>query len=296
MSKINIDQIHADSLVGLMVDQMVKDFGPRKCIRVYPVPRGGVPVAYMLREAYPAQVHITQDLLNCDAIVDDIIDSGATKKHYAERYNLPFYALITKTKADKNWYVFPWERVPGKDHTIEENITRLLQYVGEDPKRGGLVETPSRVVKAWDEWCSGYQIKPEDIFKTFEDGSQHYNEMIIVKGLPFYSHCEHHLAPFFGEVSIGYIPDGKILGLSKFGRLVDCFAKRLQVQERLTTQIGTSIEEHLNPIGVAVQVKARHLCMESRGLSKQGHHTQTTYLGGAMRDHATRMEFLEGLR
>lgn len=173
-------------------------------------------------------------------------------------------------------------------------FTELFKYIGEDPERGGLQETPERMAKAWAEWTSGYELKPGDILKTFEDGADGVDEMVLVKDIPFYSHCEHHLAPFFGTVTIGYIPQGKIVGLSKLSRLTDIFARRLQVQERLTNQIADAITEHLNPRGVGVIIKARHMCMESRGVCQQGHHTVTSALRGAMRDQAaTRAEFIE---
>ena len=134
---------------------------------------------------------------------------------------------------------------------------------------------------------------PKSILKVFEDGAEKHDQMVTVKDIPFYSHCEHHLAPFFGTVTISYIPNGKIVGLSKLSRLADMFARRLQVQERLTDQIADALMEHLGPIGVGVMIKARHMCMESRGTRQQGHHTITTALRGVMKtEHQTRSEFL----
>jgi GTP cyclohydrolase I len=173
-------------------------------------------------------------------------------------------------------------------------FTELFKYIGEDPERGGLLETPDRMAKAWAEWTSGYGTKPEDVLKTFEDGAEGVDEMVLVKDIPFYSHCEHHLAPFFGTATIGYIPQARIVGLSKLSRLTDIFARRLQVQERLTNQIADAIELHLQARGVGVIIKARHMCMESRGVCQQGHHTVTSALRGVMRDQpATRSEFIE---
>lgn len=176
---------------------------------------------------------------------------------------------------------------------IDPNIVRqLLTEVGEDPAREGLHETPDRVARAWEEWTSGYRADPASIFKSFADGSENYDEMIYVGDIPFYSHCEHHLAPFFGTASIGYIPDGRVVGLSKLPRLVDVFARRLQVQERMTRQIAEAIDEHLKPLGVAVVVRARHLCMESRGICKPGTHTVTSAVLGVFRERdAVRQEF-----
>lgn len=160
--------------------------------------------------------------------------------------------------------------------------------------REGLQETPQRVAKAWQAWLSGYGKDPSAILKVFEDGAEGVDEMVLVKDIPFYSHCEHHLAPFFGTATVAYIPKGKIVGLSKISRLVDMFARRLQVQERMTTQIADAIDKHLQPTGCAVLVKARHMCMESRGICQQGHHTVTSALRGVMRDDAlARAEFLK---
>lgn len=172
-------------------------------------------------------------------------------------------------------------------------IEQLLEFVGEDPTREGLKDTPKRVLKAWREWTSGYGADVSTLFKCFEDGSEGYDEMIIEKDLPFYSHCEHHLAPFFGTATIAYIPKKKVIGLSKLARVLDVFAKRLQVQERLTVQVAECLVENLDCLGVGVMIKARHLCMESRGISKQGHHTITTALRGVFfEEDRVRNEFL----
>lgn len=178
--------------------------------------------------------------------------------------------------------------------SIKEAIDILLYAIGEDSNRSGLLDTPERVSKAWLEWTSGYQADIESIFTSFEDGAEHYDQMVTVCDIPFYSHCEHHLASFFGTVTISYIPNGRIVGLSKFSRLVEAYSKRLQVQERMTNQIADAINEHLKPLGVGVQVKARHLCMESRGIKQQGSHTVTTALKGLMlTDGTVRAEFLQ---
>jgi GTP cyclohydrolase I len=175
----------------------------------------------------------------------------------------------------------------------EAIVRELLRCIGEDPDREGLKETPKRYLKAWKEWTSGYNVDPATVLKSFEDGGESYDEMVMVKGIPFYSHCEHHLAPFFGSVTVAYIPNRRIVGLSKLGRVVEIYARRLQVQERMTTQIADALWTHLKPRGVGVVVKARHLCMESRGLSKQGHETVTSALRGEfMEDPKVREEFL----
>lgn len=180
-----------------------------------------------------------------------------------------------------------------KVKSVETAIEFLLDGIGEDPQRGGLLETPKRVTKAWAEWTSGYAMKAADVLKVFEDGAEDCDEMVIVKDIPFYSHCEHHMAPFFGTATIAYIPNGKIVGLSKLSRLLDMYAKRLQVQERLTNQVADDLMKHLDAKGAGVIVRARHMCMESRGVCKQGHHTLTSALRGVMKeDPAARQEFI----
>ena len=170
---------------------------------------------------------------------------------------------------------------------------RLLSSLGEDPDRPGLVETPHRVSKAWKHWTSGYGQDPVELLKAFEDGAEQYNELIVVRGIPVYSHCEHHLAPFFGKATVGYLPNGKIVGLSKLTRLVDCFAKRLQVQERMTIQIANALMEVLEPKAVGVVIKCRHLCMESRGIRTPGEETITSAMLGELQPNlALRTEFL----
>ena len=164
----------------------------------------------------------------------------------------------------------------------EQDWRRLLVSLGENPDRTGLADTPARVAKAWKHWTSGYDQDPAELLKTFDDGAEEYNELIVVRGIPVYSHCEHHLAPFFGTATIGYVPNGRIVGLSKFTRLVDCFAKRLQVQERLTRQVADTIMDHLQPIAVGVVVRCRHLCMESRGIRAIGEETITSAMLGEL--------------
>lgn len=175
----------------------------------------------------------------------------------------------------------------------EQDWRRFLESIGENADRPGLQETPARVSKAWKHWTSGYQQNPAEVLKVFEDGAEQYSELILVRNIPVYSHCEHHLAPFFGTATVGYLPKGKIVGLSKLTRLVDCFAKRLQVQERLTIQVADALMTHLEPVAVGVLVKCRHLCMESRGIRTPGEETVTSALLGDLRTNlALRTEFL----
>lgn len=179
------------------------------------------------------------------------------------------------------------------DEFSEHDWRRLLTSLGEDPDRSGLRETPGRIVKAWKHWTSGYGQDPAEILKVFSDGAEQYNELIVVRGIPVYSHCEHHLAPFFGLATVGYVPNGSIVGLSKLTRLVDCFAKRLQVQERLTIQVANALMEHLEPTAVGVIVRCRHMCMESRGIRTPGEETITSaMLGDLQTNLGMRTEFL----
>ncbi|MEY2625393.1 MAG: GTP cyclohydrolase I FolE [Gammaproteobacteria bacterium] len=185
----------------------------------------------------------------------------------------------------------PPKPVPSKKEI--EIVRSLLAYIGEDPDREGLLETPARFLKAWEEYTRGYRERPEDILKSFEDGAQSVDEMVIVRDIPVYSLCEHHLAPFFGKAYVGYVPDKRILGLSKISRLVEIFGRRLQVQERLTNQIADALDTHLQPLGVAVVIECRHMCMESRGVRHTGTATVTSALRGSIKTNAdTRREFL----
>jgi len=180
---------------------------------------------------------------------------------------------------------------------IETAVQIILRAIGEDITREGLHKTPERVMRAWKFWTSGYGKDPSEVLTVFEDGGERYDEMILVKDIWFYSHCEHHLAPFFGRAHIAYIPDGKIVGLSKLPRLLEIYARRLQVQERLTQQVANALMEHLEPRGVAVKIQARHLCMESRGIQKPGCETITTKLTGVFRtDAKARNEFLSEVK
>jgi GTP cyclohydrolase I len=179
------------------------------------------------------------------------------------------------------------------DTQAAELVAALLHSVIGEPRRPGLLETPARVVKAWAEKTSGYSVDIPALLKVFEDGAEGCDEMVMVKDIPIYSQCEHHLESIFGTATIAYIPDGKIVGLSKLSRLADAFARRLQVQERLTNQIADALFDNLNPKGVGVIVKARHMCMEARGLCQQGHHTVTSALRGVMKtQQETRNEFM----
>lgn len=174
---------------------------------------------------------------------------------------------------------------------LKKHYEAILSLIGEDPAREGLVKTPERVAKAMQFLTQGYEQSPEDILRgaMFREG---YKQMVIVRDIDFYSMCEHHMLPFFGKVHIGYIPNGYITGLSKLPRVVDVFARRLQVQERLTTEIKECIQNTLNPLGVIVVVEAEHMCMQMRGVEKQHSLTTTSDFTGAFKEAKTREEFM----
>lgn len=171
-----------------------------------------------------------------------------------------------------------------------ENIIRqILMGIGEDPDRDGLLETPKRVVKSWTELFSGYTKNVEDVFKVFEADGQ--DEMVVLRDSEIFSNCEHHMQPFFGKVHIAYIPNGKVIGISKLARLADIYAHRLQIQERLTKQITDALMKYLKPKGAACVVEAQHLCMKMRGVNKQNSVMLTSSLTGCFKQPEVRSEF-----
>jgi GTP cyclohydrolase I len=167
----------------------------------------------------------------------------------------------------------------------EAAVRTLLQWAGDDPDREGLLATPARVTRAFEEWFSGYSDDPREYLKrTFEETGG-YDDVVVLRDIRFESHCEHHLAPIIGRVHIGYLPRNRVVGISKLARLVDVYARRLQTQEHLTSQIATAIEEILMPRGVAVMLEAEHMCMSLRGVEKPGSSTITTQFAGSFRDN-----------
>jgi GTP cyclohydrolase I len=246
--------------------------------KYYGVPRGGAYLSAMLNPVDSPE--------EADIIIDDLIDSGATKERYS-KYGKPFIGLFdktTETNLKRVWLEFPWEQ---KEEPIEDNVVRILQYLGEDVKREGLKETPKRYIKFLKEFTT-----PKDFrFTTFD--AEGCDNMIIQKNIPFYSLCEHHIAPFFGTADVAYIPNQKIVGLSKLARCVDLYANKLQNQERITKQVAERLMSELDPKGVAVHLKAQHLCMCMRGVKKHDTWTSTSALLGAFKDdHKARAEFL----
>ena len=180
---------------------------------------------------------------------------------------------------------------PALEHPTQQEaeaaVRTLIRWAGDDPSREGLLDTPKRVAKAYRELFSGYDMAPEDVLsKTFSEVAG-YKDMVIVRDIPFHSHCEHHMVPFQGMAHIAYIPDQGVLGLSKMARLVDLYARRLQTQETMTAQIAHSLDESLRPKGVAVMIEAEHMCMAMRGIGKQGSKTLTTTFTGLFETSAT---------
>jgi GTP cyclohydrolase I (EC 3.5.4.16) len=175
---------------------------------------------------------------------------------------------------------------------IQRSTTKILEAIGENPEREGLLKTPSRVAKAYAEILAGYRMNPEELINNALF-SVDYDEMVIVKGIEFYSMCEHHMLPFYGVAHVAYIPSGKVIGLSKIPRIVEMYSRRLQVQERMTLQIADFIQEVLKPKGVAVVVEGKHLCMMMRGVKKREASMTTSHMLGVFREQLpTRMEFL----
>ncbi|MFC5391708.1 GTP cyclohydrolase I FolE [Bosea vestrisii] len=173
----------------------------------------------------------------------------------------------------------------------EEAVRTLIRWAGDDPSREGLLDTPQRVAKAYREFYKGYGEDAQDALERVFEEVEGYKDMVLVRDIPFYSHCEHHMVPFVGKVHIGYYPSSGVVGLSKLARVVEVYARRLQTQETMTAQIAQAIEKALKPGGVAVLVEAEHMCMSMRGVQKQGSSTMTTQYTGRFRDPAEQVRF-----
>ena len=187
----------------------------------------------------------------------------------------------------------PSEKTEVSREQAEDAVRTLLRWAGEDPQREGLLDTPRRVAKAYGDWFSGYKEDPHDyLSRTFEEVCG-YDELIVLRDIEFESHCEHHMAPIIGKVHVGYLPDGKVVGISKLARAVETFARRFQVQEKMTSQIANCIDTILKPRGVGVVVVGAHECMTTRGIHKRGVSMVTSKMLGSFREDArTRAEFL----
>lgn len=253
-------------------------------IKVWGVPRGGTFIAMMLQNLRLAKMVDTEE--QADLIVDDLVDSGRTMAKY-NKENKDFWAPIVKENTE--WIEFPWEQKADEDH--ETIIVRYIEAIGDDPKREGVLETPKRVVKSWKELYSGYTDDAgKHLSKCFDSTSK---EMVICKDIEFYSMCEHHMIPFVGKAHIGYIPDGKVVGLSKLARTIEVFARRLQIQEQLCEQVADAMVKYIPNIkGCAVVMESKHFCMCSRGVGKQNSQMITSSLRGHFTDSDVRKEFL----
>ena len=179
----------------------------------------------------------------------------------------------------------------------EDAVRVLLRWAGDDPQREGLLDTPTRVAKAYRELFAGYDQNPEDVLgRTFEEVAG-YDDIVLVRDIPFFSHCEHHMVPIIGKAHVAYLPNGRVLGLSKIARVVDIFGHRLQTQEAMTAQIANAIDDTLRPRGVAIMIEAEHMCMAMRGVQKQGSSTLTTTFTGAFKaDPAEQVRFMSMVR
>ena len=259
---------------------------------VWGVPRGGAVVAGLLHALRGVEVAKTRD--EADWYVDDLVDSGRTREAHSD--GKPFRVLYDKQayqfmkRESPGWIQFPWEEDGNRD--AEDDVVRVIEHIGDNPLREGLLETPFRVVKSRFELFGGYAEDSESVLKWFTDDT---DEMIIVRKIRYFSTCEHHMLPFWGTTDIAYIPQGAIVGLSKIPRLVNIFARRLQVQERLARQVGEALATGSNgyqPLGVAVHMIGQHFCMMARGVKQSETEMETNYLTGVFRTVASaRAEF-----
>lgn len=260
---------------------------------VYGVPSGGAPVALIVGQKLGLRVLDTPTAQSL--VVDDLVDSGATLKRYVggvagvdALYRKPWSPadLAPQAQEVNAWLVFPWEHKTAP----EDAVVRLLSFIGEDPNRDGLLQTPARVCRALAEMTAGYKQDPLEILATSFDCE--YDEMVIVRGVPFTSLCEHHLLPFTGTATVAYIPRSRVCGLSKLVRLVDVYARRLQMQERMTTQIAQALQDALDPQGIGVVVKGVHSCMSCRGVNKAGEMVTSALRGAILDKPHARAEFM----
>ena len=273
----------------------------------FPIPQGGVVPAIFISLKLGLQLITIDELKKYDSeevlVVDDLIDSGRTISKYD---GYPIAVLGAKGWAPEDqkyihcgrllpdeWIHFWWE--PKGEQDIQNHVVRLLEYIGEDPTREGLVETPARVIKSFDRLYGGYKQHPKDIMKIFNDDS--CDEMVVVKDITLHSTCEHHMLPFTGKAHIAYIPDGRVIGVSKLSRLLDIFARRLQIQERIVEQVTTALMDYLKPLGAACVIEATHSCMTARGIEQQNTVMVTSSLRGVFQEKPeVRAEFMGLIR
>ena len=261
---------------------------------IYGIPRGGSVLAGKLSTltGIPIVYEPSNDFV---LVVDDLIDSGKTLKKYPNRITAVLYRKSHSPKTNycveeiNDWIEFYYEDTYTD---IRNNVTRILEYIGENPNREGLKETPQRVVKSWNKLFGGYKQDPKQIVKVFD--KETYDQMVLLKDIEFYSTCEHHFLPFFGKAHIAYIPCTKVIGISKLARLLEIFARRLQIQERIGEQITEFLMSELDCLGAGCILEAQHFCMTSRGIEKQHSKMVTSSLkGNFLTDTKTRDEFLK---
>ncbi len=290
-AKLTNAQIHR---YCLSLEEMIRASG-KVYTSIYGVPMGGCPVAGMLAHMLDKPLYLTPEIGSL--IVDDICDTGRTLASFPNNdkaviacrkdtiNKVQYYAMV----ADE-WIVFPWEG--SNVGSISNNIERIIQHIGEDIKREGLIGTPERVARSFEKLYGGYKESAHEILST-TFSTNNYDEMIVLRDVKFYSTCEHHMLPFFGTVNIGYIPDSRIIGISKLARAVEVYARRLQIQERMVQQIADAIEEAIQPRGVMVVAEGQHFCMTARGVEKQDAVMVTSSLKGLFKtQQETRNEFL----
>ena len=296
MSQISTHKITWNEFTAYceLLSVQLKEAGTKS---IYAIPKNGMYVAHELLKYMPELLLIRSPfpcLPKDTVIIDDLIDSGRTLSQFPNHKKAVLVVKNNKmadvdyhVALQNNWIVFPWE----EEDEAESLIVRQLEYIGEDPNREGLKDTPERVVRSWNELYAGYSADIDSVFKTFTEGT--CDEMVLLKNIEFYSTCEHHILPFFGKIHIGYIPKGKVIGISKLARLTEIFARRLQIQERLVKQIADELVTHLSPEGVMVVCEAQHFCMTARGVQKQNSVMVTSAIRGVFKkDMKAREEFL----
>ena len=302
MDKINLTWQQVSSRAMEVAKGLVDIPGGIDILLIYGVPRGGIYAAQLISDAltqYGRLNTLVEDCVKAHLIVDDIIDSGKTRKQFYDNNEekRPFVVLVDKQGQDNKWQgtwiSFPWERMINDEGPVE-NIRRLLEYIGEDPERDGLKNTPERVIKSYEKLFGGYKQKPEDVITVFEDTC---DEMVLLKSIEFYSFCEHHMLPFYGKAHIAYIPNGKVIGISRLARILEIYSRRLQIQERLCQQVTQAIEKVLKPLGTACVLEARHHCMICRGVEKQNSIMVTSSLTGVFKTKSeARAEFMSMIK
>lgn len=303
----------SSAVVDDLIDTLYKQFTVQAYFPtiVFGISRGGIVPAVMLaaRLGVPMKVcapgqNITSEYKAWDRVlvVDDIYDSGATLEYFkqldANIVTAVLYVRPSKEKqvtyfgeVEDQWVRFPWETGADTPGGVQQAVVTLLRAIGEDPLREGLQETPARVEKAYKELSAGYSEDIDKLFKTF--AVEGVDQVVVLRDIPYYSLCEHHMLPFWGTATIAYIPDKRVIGVSKLARIVTAYSRRLQVQERMTQQIADTITNGLNPLGVAVLVEGEHLCMRMRGIEREGL-MRTQALTGVFRtDAAARAEVLQ---